>query len=406
MIITEAVRELGFYRRAAYNACRVPSAPHPMKILKVVFINILVLLGLFALVEGGMRIYYAITDKIPPHADLAQVREWRWVKARMADGKVSFDPRFVYDEIVGWRNAPNIDRTVQNEGHVRTNAAGMRNDTDFPVDPVPGRRRLMIVGDSYSFGYGVDNDQTFAYLLAQRMPDWDVMNFAVSATGTDQHYLMYERYGERYRPDIVLLGFYVLDYNRNTYSFRDYAKPLFVPLADGRLELTHVPVTPPETLIAQYRSGEKRIGGWHYSYAVAAFKQVLIDRMKRDRGPDSLGRRTLSGIMQKFATRVRGNGAVPVWVIFPIRDILSKEESKYREISEFAKAEAERLGMPVLDLEPVYRAYLTQHPEVKTLWRPEEIGGHLSVEGNAVSADAIYAFLRQQGLLDAGQQAQ
>ena len=321
------------------------------------------------------------------------------MKARLQDGKVNFDSRFEYDATVGWKNAANIDTVPKDQGRVRTNSQGMRNDEDFPVEPVPGKPRLMIVGDSYSFGFGVSNEETYAYELARLMPDWDVMNLAVSATGTDQHYLTYERQGEKFKPNIVLLGFYVLDYNRNPYSFRDYAKPMYVPQADGSLQLTHVPVPKPEDLIEQYRSGQKTIGGWHYSYLFALVNKMLTDRVKRDRAPGSLGRRTLTGIMENFSKRVKDNGATPVWVVFPIVDILENEVSKYQEISDFSKAEAKRLGMQVLDLEPVYRDYVEKHPNAPSLWRPVQIGGHLSADGNKVSAQAIHAFLQQQGLL-------
>ena len=209
---------------------------------------------------------------------------------------------------------------------------------------------------------------------------------------------MYERHGEQFSPDVVLLGFYLLDFNRNTFSFRDYAKPMYVPRDDGSLMLTHSPVPSPEELLADYQSGKKQIGGWHYSYAVAAFQKVLTTHTKRDRSEGSLPRRTLTGIMEKFNQRVRANGATPVWVIFPIRDILEKNESKYEVIGEFAEAEARRLGMPVLNLDPVFREYLQQHPEVDTLWRPREIGGHLSELGNKVTAESIYRLVNDLGL--------
>lgn len=174
---------------------------------------------------------------------------------------------------------------------------------------------------------------------------------------------------------------------------------MYIPNADGSLRLTNVPVLSPEQLIEDYRVGKKSIGGWHYSYLLALVKQILTDRVKRDRGPDSLARRTLSGIMQMFSDRVRANGATPIWVVFPIDDILENEVSKYKEISDYSIAEAKRLSMPVLDLEPYFREYLKKNPGSPPLWRPADIGGHLSAEGNKVAAQAIYTFLHQQSLL-------
>jgi len=369
-----------------------------MKITKIILINLLVI---FVLLEGGMRIYYASTGKPPPHSDHSVYREWRWVMQRLASGKASFDTRFVHDEWAGWKNAPNIDTRPAKSGRVQTNAQGMRNTQDFSLQAEAGKPRLLIVGDSYSFGHGVSNEETYAYILNNTyLPDWQVMNLSVSASGTGQNYLMYEKYGEKYNPDIVLLGFYVLDYNRIAYSFRDYAKPMYVPQEDGSLKLTHTPVPPPEELLAQYQSGEKQIGGWHYSYAVAAFSKVITNAIKRNRRPGSLSRRTLSGIMEKFVERVRGNGAIPLWVIFPIRDIVKKDESKYDVIEEFVVAEARRLNMPVIRLQPVFRKYMKDNPDIP-LWRPRDIGGHLSAAGNRLTAKTIYEYLQSNELLTA-----
>jgi hypothetical protein len=43
---------------------------------------------------------------------------------------------------------------------------------------------------------------------------------------------------------------------------------------------------------------------------------------------------------------------------------------------------------------------LQKNPSAKSLWSPVEIGGHLSADGNKVSAQAIYAFLKDQDLLN------
>lgn len=366
-----------------------------MKIFKLIIIN-LVLIS--CLLEGGMRLYYHASDSIPPHSDHSIYREWKWVKQRLEDGKADFDQRFVHDRFTGWRNAPGIDTRDKHGNRIRTNHHGMRNVQDFE----PGKSkypRLLILGDSYSFGHAVSNEDTYAHILGEEyLPDWQVMNLAVSATGTDQNYLMYEHYGEKFHPDIVLLGFYVLDFNRNTYSFRDYAKPMFVPMENGELKLTHSPVPAPGELLEAYRSGTRQIGGWHYSYAWAAFGRIVTNRIKRDRSPGSLPRRTLSGIMKKFIDRTRSNNAKPVWVIFPIRDIATEAESKYDVVEEFVLEEAERMGMPALRLQPVFREFMQTNPDIE-LWNPKEVGGHLSPTGNRVAAEAIHKFLLSEKML-------
>jgi len=367
-----------------------------VKAVKIILLNVLVA---FFLMEAGLRVYHGLSGEVPPHADSSVQREWSWVRSRLRDGKLDLDARFVHDPHVGWRNAPSIDVTVVNQGRVRTNSNGMRNHQEVSLEPAPGTKRLLILGDSYAFGFGVDNEETFAYVLDDTLPGWEVLNFAVSATGTDQNLLMYEHHGRRFNPDVVLLGFYVLDYNRNTISFRDYAKPMFRPDPTGHLELLNVPVIHPLELVEEYRNGRRTIGGWHYSYLVASLQQAYCDHVVSDRGDGALGRRVLSGLMGRFAERVRADGAEPLWVNIPTRGMLEGGESTYRPVSDFALAEARHLGMPVVDLEQVFRDSLARRTEVESLWRPEDVGGHLSAEGHRVAAIAIRDLLESRGLV-------
>jgi len=353
------------------------------------------LVAVFLLLEGSLRLYYAATDKVPPHFDYSLRKEWEWVKQRAIDGNASFNERFEYDPWIGWNNRPNI-----NTEEIKTNAQRMRNEKEFSKEPEPGRGRLLIVGDSFSFGYGVSNPQTFAYQLAdQYLPDWDVMNMAVSATGTDQHVISYERYGKQFHPDIVVLGFYLLDYNCNTIRFRFYAKPMFQ--ADGsRLSLTNSPVPDPERLYDDYRLGRKTIGGWDYSYVLAAFMQPIISHRVRDRSDGALGRRILAGLMRRFEEQVVAEGATPIWLILPDRDIVEQGQSKYEAIEAFSEKTAEALSMPVLNMDQPFRQFAKQHPD-QPIWRPKEIGGHLSATGHRLVAEHLYRLLAGNGLLHA-----
>lgn len=355
------------------------------------------LISIFILLEGSLRVYYAVTGKVPPHFDYSLRKEWEWVKQREADGNASFNEAFEYDPWTGWKNRANLDL----DG-LKTNAQHMRNAQLFSPNPQPGRGRLLIVGDSFSFGYGVSNEQTYAAILADRhLPDWDVMNLAVSATGTDQHVINYEQYGKQYHPDIVVLGFYLLDYNRNTIRFRFYAKPMFRPQGDA-LTLTNSPVPTPEQLYEDYTSGRKVIGGWNYSYALAAFMQPIISHRTRDRSEGALGRQVLAGLMKRFKEQVTDQGATPVWLILPDRDIVEAGQSKYEGIAAFSEHTAKQLGMAVLNMDAPFKAFAQQHPE-QPVWRPKAVGGHLSHTGHQLVAEHLYQFLGDQGLLREGQ---
>jgi len=218
------------------------------------------LVSVFFLIEGALRIYYAATDNIPPHSNYSVRKEWQWVTERKLSGNASFNKDFIYDKWIGWNNRANIKTDK-----IQTNAQHMRNSQNFNTGYHPGRRRLLILGDSFSFGYGVSNQETYAYQTADHyFPKGDVLYMSISATGTDQHIINYEHYGKQYRPETVVLGFYLLDYSRNLIRFRYYAKPKF-ELRSEELTLTGSPVplllTPPQTrkYLPQNRAINKRV---------------------------------------------------------------------------------------------------------------------------------------------------
>jgi hypothetical protein len=70
-------------------------------------------------------------------------------------------------------------------------------------------RRVLLVGDSYFWEYGVDDSQVVSEIL-QTMAGTgvEVINGAVTGYGTDLELLWLINEGLRFRPDVVVLGFY------------------------------------------------------------------------------------------------------------------------------------------------------------------------------------------------------
>jgi lysophospholipase L1-like esterase len=149
-----------------------------------------------------------------------------------------------HDPLLGWRHRPGQDGAHAHADFrvgVSINALGLR-DRERKQEPPPGRRRLLLLGDSFAWGYGVEARERFGDRLEERHPEWEVVNAGVSGWGTDQQLLWFREEGRALRPDAVLLLFHPNDFLDNHASSRyGYRKPLFV--ADGeRLVLTEVPV--------------------------------------------------------------------------------------------------------------------------------------------------------------------
>lgn len=69
---------------------------------------------------------------------------------------------------------------------VRTNAQGMRMDED--VDPSQGRRKIIALGDSFTFGWGVDIEKSFFQQIKTKVesanPEVQLLNGGVGAYST------------------------------------------------------------------------------------------------------------------------------------------------------------------------------------------------------------------------------
>jgi len=79
--------------------------------------------------------------------------------------------------------------------------------------------RIAILGDSFVEGYSVERAKTVSSrinrLIKARGQDGEVFNFGVGGYSTFQEYLVYKQIASTYRPQVVLLGFYLDNDVRN-----------------------------------------------------------------------------------------------------------------------------------------------------------------------------------------------
>ena len=140
----------------------------------------------------------------------------------------------VYSETYGWALRPGARYTGRGGEAITVNERGYRGPL-HAGRPAAGVRRVVMLGDSVTFGSGVSDAETFAALLDAR-PDLEVINLGVDGYGTDQALLRLEGEGLAAAPDVVLLNFCV----RNDYF--DNALP--VALYDGRSPKPYFTVSP------------------------------------------------------------------------------------------------------------------------------------------------------------------
>ena len=111
------------------------------------------------------------------------------------------------DSKLGWRFRSHIQERRSIAGGspftFSTNALGFR-DSKWDRGTAVGFR-LLVLGDSYTAGRAVSDEQVFPRILEKRLPLLEVMNTGVSGWSTDQQLLLMRELLLKYQPDGVLL---------------------------------------------------------------------------------------------------------------------------------------------------------------------------------------------------------
>jgi hypothetical protein len=87
--------------------------------------------------------------------------------------------------------------------HVEINGQGFRW-TDFPQTTESNKTRILILGDSIVFGWGVPVEQIFASQIQQLEPSFEILAAGVPSWNTRSEYEWFKVRGITYKPDIVL----------------------------------------------------------------------------------------------------------------------------------------------------------------------------------------------------------
>jgi hypothetical protein len=132
-------------------------------------------------------------------------------------------PRYVTGAPYGVRvGMPNMDfwqTTLETRAHIHTNSRGIRANREFSYEKPPGVCRILLFGDSFFVGYEVNYEDSFAYLLDQKLKaagyHCDVINMAVSGFGTAEMLITLKEEGLKYQPDIVVFSSNTTDLDDN-----------------------------------------------------------------------------------------------------------------------------------------------------------------------------------------------
>ncbi len=258
----------------------------------------------------------------------------------------TFHPRLtVLDDELGWRHATNVSRTVVNElgeqAPVVLNPFGFRG-SPRAMGKSPGRRRVLVLGDSFTEGFQVGDRELFTARMEAADPNLEVINTGVGGWGTVQQYLFLVDEGLQFDPDLVVLMVFENDLSDNILS----CSPGFGPRPHARLEqerLQLVEALDPsdhEKYIVPlpFRNELHRYSYVYYFINSRIYQRILSDEMTamheadKSRIDEETRYRILGEVIGKMAGLLERKGIGFLVVAIPNRDDTRRGRSETVEV--------------------------------------------------------------------------
>ena len=109
-------------------------------------------------------------------------------------------------------NREAVYETPEYKFTVNTNSKGFRGK-DYSVDKPENSLRILAIGDSFTYGWGVDIEYTWPFLLEKKLSGQykdkrvEVINLGVGGAVPSEYSEIAEEYILLYKPDFVIVGF-------------------------------------------------------------------------------------------------------------------------------------------------------------------------------------------------------
>jgi lysophospholipase L1-like esterase len=303
-----------------------------------------------------------------------------------------------FDPVLGWKRTPNASKRVANElgeiADIRHNEYGHRGPS-YPLAREQGKQRILVLGDSFTDGAQVGEDDLFTALLERLNPGWQVLNAGVIGYGTVQQLLYLQTAGLKHQPDLVLLMVFENDLTDNCSP----AYPGMGPRPYARLSGTSIEIlNDPEglefrkyALPVPFLNALNRNSLLFYFLNSHIYQRLRTKEMRARHGADWARAEqcgtveVMSRVMDRMVEISADQGARFAVVFIPTRD--EAREGKTTVLDPVARNFAQR-GIPQLSLiEALHR-----HKDAAVAYFPKDI--HWTRQGHRVAAEAISDFLR------------
>jgi len=288
-----------------------------------------------------------------------------------------------HDPEIGWVNIPG--KTLPDfygpGRQITINKEGVRGSKEYG-----STNNLVVLGDSFTLGYGVGDEETFPAHLQKLIPEVNVVNMGQGGYSLGQCVLWYQRDGVKFKPDCLVLAIIVDDIWRmgSALTANGYHTPNFT-VEDGKFKVSGQPLPKKVSKGDPLMDARKKARFFAEHVNMARVMTGAVPEKRVDQ----------EGLYKVAEAAIDAlNHPNLIVVLLPELQDLTQPESRkvYHEIATRLARQSQSRDWQFLDLMP---AFLQVGPQAGKDFFLEEQWHHYSEQGNAFVAKQLRDSLGQ-----------
>ncbi|MFC1823762.1 SGNH/GDSL hydrolase family protein [Thermodesulfobacteriota bacterium] len=292
-----------------------------------------------------------------------------------------------YSPVLGYKLSP-----LLRDRYISTNSHGLR-DQEFSLSRPEGIKRILGIGDSFTFGYKVDLDECYLKQLQSRLNKnryrWEVINAGVTGYNMWQYLAYFKHYGYKFEPDIVSIGVYFDDFygdpptikqpsvHQRYHSLSSVRLNNFIRNTVDLMKIRYRYLFEAKWL----RSIEDR-----RLYIERTQYNLLLNGSSKEELYDNFEQR-----LQEFAEIAKERNIYVIVIFIP--DIIQVHNPKFQAVNKALESMCRKLEVEFLDITPFFEAI----PDIKSLYLlPHD--AHTSPKGHRIIAREVEKRVRKMNI--------
>jgi hypothetical protein len=319
---------------------------------------------------------------------------------------------------IGHLHTPNktfvlVGRDFEAVHHV--DPLGFRN-----TSPWPEQADVVAIGDSVTFGQCVADEEAWPYLVRRAIAPRRLINLGLIGAGPEEYLRVFETFGVKLRPKLLLVGFFARNDFWDAYQFdrwlqskmggnymvwRDFGRPRPLALSwrdpkqsmENIVRWSVIPVlrrTYLYTLLSALR-GTDTAPPRLFHFENGTTLQLFEDEFRRNAAAAQAGRAEFALVLdslERLRSRAAANDTRMLLLLLPGKEevYLPLLENGVPDPTAALRAALDERGIEYLDLAPEFRARAAAGEKLFF-----EVDGHPTKAGQALISELVLAHIKQ-----------